>query len=518
MKRLLPAAITAVIALLVQAPLSHASDEAQDSSEGVYVSLSDLEDETTSASEVTEDDAGDVEDASTVEDVLTREAETPSPTESPAVKTADEQQTETPAVEPDADSKAAESEQPSPSDVVRPASSLEIPPPRPGRGLEILEARPKVTVYPVSLPEDDELPVAPPEHLEEEFQLSSLQLSVAQAEPLADSSMLVLPDGDAVMGCDDTTCETHCLDNCPLCCGPAQHLTSFYAEALYLRARNAEVVYAVPADGPVAGGQPVPIQVGSLGILDPDYDMGVRLGVNIALDTVSSFDVRYTLFESNTSDEIAAQPSLFLRSQLTHPSVPSASVDALAGSGTLDINFDTLDLTYRSLKNCCDVFSWNYVVGARYARLEQQFAAQFIKNGTESISSDIDFDGGGLRVGLEGLRHSCRNRLQLYASGYANLVAGRFRARHFQGHSFDTEVVDVEWEAGRVVPILDMECGVGWTSCDCRLRMTAGYQVSAWFNTVRTQDFAQAVQTNEYLNLSETMTFDGLQARVELRF
>jgi hypothetical protein len=42
--------------------------------------------------------------------------------------------------------------------------------------------------------------------------------------------------------------------------------------------------------------------------------------------------------------------------------------------------------------------------------------------------------------------------------------------------------------------------------------------VNAWFNTLTTQEFVQAVQGNDLVDLGQTMTFDGLNARIEYRF
>jgi hypothetical protein len=296
-----------------------------------------------------------------------------------------------------------------------------------------------------------------------------------------------------------------------------KHYSRVYGELLYLRARNAEVAYAVGSDGPVAAGA-IPIQVGDIGIVDPDYELGFRAGANIALNTVSSIDVRYTMFESLTHDQLSQTASVFVQSLVTHPSTGSAADDVLSSDASLEVDFDFIDASYRHLLNCCELFSANYVVGARYAQLEQQFDVEFIKNGLETVSTDIDFDGAGMRLGLEAERYSCCNRLHLYANGYASFLAGRFRAQYFQGDAFDQSVVDAEWEAGRIVPILDVECGVGWTCKSGKLRLKAGYMVSAWFNSVTSQDYINAIQRNDFLGLSDTITFDGLQARFEFCF
>lgn len=284
-----------------------------------------------------------------------------------------------------------------------------------------------------------------------------------------------------------------------------------------MRARKTEVNYAAPIDGPIVPGQ-VPIQVGNIGVIENNFETGFRAGVNLALDTVSSIDVRYTRWNSDEHEETEAIAPFALRSLVSHPSAASAAVDSLAATARSRIDLELIDVQYRHLLKCCEVFSANYVIGARYANLDQGFDAEFIKNGTESVWTDVDFEGAGLRFGLETERHSCRNNLHVYAKGYASFLAGRFRAHYFQGQSFDPNVVDAEWEAGRVVPILDLEAGIGWTSMGGKLRLNAGYMVSAWFNTVTTQSYIDAIQANDFAGMSESMWFDGLQARVAYRF
>ena len=355
-------------------------------------------------------------------------------------------------------------------------------------------------------------------------QVSLLGLNTSPGEPLSGScgptgccdSLCDSGGCDACSSCQSIPCGALCTRQCPTCCGVGTHCTRIYGEALYLRARNAEVAYATPADNPAQGN--IPVQVGDIGILDPDYELGFRAGASLALDTVSSIDIGYTMFESLTHDETSQVVPFIVRSMVTHPGTLTAPDDVLSSVASLEIDFDYIDASYRHLLRCSDVFATNYVIGARYAKLEQQFDVEFVKNARETVATDIDFDGGGLRLGLESARYSCRNQLHVYANGYASFLAGRFRARYFQGDAFDQTVVDAEWEAGRVVPILDVECGVGWSSKGGRVRLNAGYMVSAWFNSVTTQDYINAIQSNNFLSLNDSITFDGLQGRFEYRF
>ena len=106
----------------------------------------------------------------------------------------------------------------------------------------------------------------------------------------------------------------------------------------------------------------------------------------------------------------------------------------------------------------------------------------------------------------------------IYGKAIASFVAGDFRTAYTQMDATDTIVADTTWQAGRVVSITDIELGAGWVSCNGRLRLTGGYTISKWFNTVMVDEYISAVQNNDYVGLGDEMTFDGLVARVEARF
>jgi hypothetical protein len=159
-----------------------------------------------------------------------------------------------------------------------------------------------------------------------------------------------------------------------------------------------------------------------------------------------------------------------------------------------------------------------WLVGARYAGLDQDFTATFSSLGTEAVATRLNFDGGGPRFGLEGEWHSCRSGFFAYGKTAASFVVGNFQGRYVQTQSFDPVVVDTTWKAGWVVPILDLELGAGWQSRCGRVRLSAGYLLSAWYDTVKTADYIGAVQMNNYRDLGHSMVFDGLTARAEIRF
>ena len=182
-----------------------------------------------------------------------------------------------------------------------------------------------------------------------------------------------------------------------------------------------------------------------------------------------------------------------------------------------------MDLDYRAIwwLGECSVVNWS--VGARYANLTQDFAAQFDDTGTlDDVATAVDFDGGGIRLGLDGERHNCRGIL-LYGRTAMSLVGGEFSGSYFQGTDQDPEIVNTAWKAGRLVPIFDLELGAGWQSPCGHFRVTAGYVVNMWFNTLTTDSWIRSVQQNNFVGQADaisydTLTFDGFTARAEYRF
>jgi hypothetical protein len=136
------------------------------------------------------------------------------------------------------------------------------------------------------------------------------------------------------------------------------------------------------------------------------------------------------------------------------------------------------------------------------------------------VDTNVEFEGLGLRLGIDGERHWPCCGIYVYGKTAASFIAGDFRARYTQGSDVDPVIVDTAWEAGRLVTILDLELGAGWQSpCGC-WRLSTGYLISTWYNVVPTDAWIGAVQNNVFNDLGheDYLTFDGLTARVEYRW
>ncbi len=240
---------------------------------------------------------------------------------------------------------------------------------------------------------------------------------------------------------DNYCAENYCGDTCGAasCCSDACAVPcwQFYGDYLYLRPRNDNLEYAVPMNGPISPGQ-VPVQEGRTAAVNPQFESGFRVGLARAFDECSTIGVAYTRYENRTDDAIAIQQSPFvIRSMVMHPSSLDAAADWLAASARQDINFDIADAEYRRIFLCDDHYSLSYLLGARYVSLKQRFASQFESIVTENVNSDVNFDGAGIRLGLEGERFAPGRQLFLYGKASASFLGGEFRGSYFQGSTAD---------------------------------------------------------------------------------
>jgi hypothetical protein len=294
------------------------------------------------------------------------------------------------------------------------------------------------------------------------------------------------------------------------------HRSGIIAEFIYLHPRNVDVPYATPMDG--IGSSAIPI--GASSMAGPGYQPGFRLGLNWNLTDDSSLSATYWLYQSQSRDsETLPGGSGFLNADLVHPNTTSVATDSLAAQASHDIDFDIIDVHYRrtiSEKN----YLMYLTVGARYARLDEDFRASYTMLGSTDVSSDIGFDGVGPRVGLE-IERAMDGASYMYMRGGASLMFGSFKASYLQSNVFSGTQASVGLEDSRMVPITEVELGLGWGNTSDTFRFSAGYYVGTWFNTVTTGGFIESVQDSTLYSIGgvgDTLVFDGLVFRVEARY
>jgi len=321
-------------------------------------------------------------------------------------------------------------------------------------------------------------------------------------------------------GCTDPACTTAgCDDDC--CGGGYSHCWSVFGEFLYLRPRDAEVAYAVPIDGNITDPSDPVFPVGEIQVVDPDYQPGFRAGFTRTCSECSLVAVTYSQLDADANDTLVVPGGLnVVARSLVSPLPINAAVDTLDAEAHLFIQFKTLDIDYKSLIAYCDDYRVAVVVGARYGKLNQEFDAIFETNGFDTVETDVEFEGAGIKLGLEAERFGRNRQCFIYGKGDVSFLGGESRATYFGSNDADESIVDTSWKAGRMVTVTNVEAGLGWQNCCGNLRLSAGYSFSTWYNIVRTNEWINAVQKNNFADESDNlfgfMSFDGINARVEV--
>ncbi len=253
--------------------------------------------------------------------------------------------------------------------------------------------------------------------------------------------------------------------------------------------------------------------------MDPQYNAGFFVGAARDLSEGRNISIAYTYYSNVATDSTSTDAPLVLQSMVMNPSTADAANYWNSASAREYIGFQLGDVDYRQMLYCTPRASINYLAGLRYANLKQNFDSDFESNTSATVSSGVNFDGVGLRVGLEGEWHGCCG-LFIYGKTAASFLGGTVEADYLQTSStVDGPVADTTWKEARFVQMGEGEMGIGWASADGHFRGSIGYMVTGWLNIVKPADFIASVQANSYQEAhnpaSSDMVFDGLVSRLE---
>jgi hypothetical protein len=204
---------------------------------------------------------------------------------------------------------------------------------------------------------------------------------------------------------------------------------------------------------------------------------------------------------------------------------PGAELTASDGpvSATYDINFQVGDIAYRQILSCRPESVLSVFLGARYGHLDQDFAQTGVfgggNGGVINTTTDIKVDAAGPMAGIDAEHVLGVSRFSVYGRGLVAALTGEFRTHYTMFNATgDILLAESIWKDDRIIPMLDYELGIAWTSPNRHFRLAAGYLASHWFNIVSTPVFVDAVQADNYVNVSDTISFDGAVGRVEFRW
>ena len=188
------------------------------------------------------------------------------------------------------------------------------------------------------------------------------------------------------------------------------------------------------------------------------------------------------------------------------------------------LNFQLANAEYRARLHNGPRHWINGGLGLQWAHLEQEFGQTgFFPHeillptiGTLVTQSNVEFDGGGPRLSLDGGRTIGNRGFSIYARSSVAPMAGQFHSDYsLRNDSSGIQLALARWKDDRIMTQFEYEAGLAWTGPRKRWRFSAGYLQSFWFNAVTPNEFIPAVQSSDYTDVSDTIMFDGLTARIE---
>ena len=291
------------------------------------------------------------------------------------------------------------------------------------------------------------------------------------------------------------------------------HRSGINGEFLYLQARTVDVPYATPVEG--AAGNTVPR--GPTLFADPDYQPGFRVGFTSNLTKESSISANYWFYQSQTNGNGSLPGGTGYFSPTTmHPNTTSVATEYLSAESSLDIDFDVIDAHYRSTVYDGDLYYLDLTVGARYTRIDQDFHAGYSVLNSADVNTEVGFDGVGPRLGLE-LERPFDGRFHLFVRGAASLLLGHVTGEYTQTRPGSLDAT-AALDDSRFVPVTELEIGLGWDSPNGNWRFSGGYYVGTYHNTLSTARFIQGVQADNLYKINDSLTFEGLMARIEVHW
>ncbi|MGA2030973.1 MAG: Lpg1974 family pore-forming outer membrane protein [Thermoguttaceae bacterium] len=277
--------------------------------------------------------------------------------------------------------------------------------------------------------------------------------------------------------CPSDGCGGACADLCNRCGAFG------YADYLNWSARRKSLDYAAVVD-PTQLANPkgfTPLATESLAF---SRTGGARLGIGYAFSNGWDVSWNYTYFRTHGENSIAATPGALTGVLATQSFFNTTPMDFVEADGSLQLQIHDAEAGWHSLLS--DSVGFRAFGGFRYATLEQEFnnSYGYTLGGTPvdgTINLHTNMDAEGIRFGAELQWHSTQG-FYVFGRGATSLLVATFHTQQQESDSLHGSIVDVPESATQVVPVLEAAAGLGW--CHGPWELSAGYEMSNWFNMV----------------------------------
>ncbi|HUU49515.1 MAG TPA: Lpg1974 family pore-forming outer membrane protein [Nitrospinota bacterium] len=284
----------------------------------------------------------------------------------------------------------------------------------------------------------------------------------------------------------------------------------FDAKLLLLTPRGNDIDIAIPdsntdwdPEGPARG-----IEFDTFSTVSGKYTLGYQFENNSRLSS------SYWRFDSDEDFSITKPSGGALHALLT---LPGGIQLADSASAHLDYELDVIDLEYMRPLFQSGKLTTSGLIGLRYARIDQYLSATY-KSGadTERVTSDIETNMFGPKVGVMGKRSFFNDKFYFQVDGAISLLVGNTDAKYKD--IYNTSVwahTTSEYES--VFPVYELDIGLGWTPIpDLEFRL--GYLISYWTDVLTQKAYVDDVHTAKAVDEGDSVTFDGIVFSIKYVF
>jgi hypothetical protein len=351
---------------------------------------------------------------------------------------------------------------------------------------------------------------------------------------------------DSTYGTDTGCCETcgNYGGGCGCCCPPGWSLLgnsgggNFFvtAEYLYVRASFSEAISYLDQDDtvPLVGRD-------DFHQLDFDYESSYRIGGGYRLCGCND-EIRFMFTRLGSSASDIAPDGTFVPYEASPPPGGQTFV-------TGDVNVKTFDVAFAKQfplggscgcgdacgcgdscgcgsscggGGCCPKWAVTWSGGFRFADVNWNrsfFAVDENETLFTNANAALEFQGGGLRMGLEGRRYLW-NALSIYLKGDLSLLMGdlELNSDRIVDNGSVPDLQNFQTISGRqIIPVTELEAGltgqVTWNTS-----LSAGYLFSAWHDLGFRDQFGFQTFMETSYDDANILGFDGFFARLEVQF
>jgi hypothetical protein len=277
-------------------------------------------------------------------------------------------------------------------------------------------------------------------------------------------------------------------------------------------ARRSAIVLVLFTLGLVRGAA---AQAGVIQSVVPESDTGVRAGGGYRIgDHGWAVAAYYTYFYNATVQNVADGPGGTLYATMTHPGIVDA-VDTAVGDFRLKYQLCDVELG-KNVELGEDCTLW-LSAGCRFAWINQAFNVSYDGQTAfqDHVSSPIDFEGGGIRIGGEG-RWAIIHGFGLYARCYGSLLTGEFRTSLIETQNAGAAVItNLSENFRKEVPVAEMGVGLTWHWENVHAQV--GYEMTDWIGLVDSPDIVHDF-SNKLSHRVGDLSLDGLAVRLAVGY